>query len=197
MEEIELIYDHYNDTFKIIKQNEKKRDRLFIVLFLLVLLLFLCSIMPNTIYSMIQEFVKDKTDITLSFGFNIIQSFLWITIFYTTVKYFQVVVHINRSYTYLHDIEMQINKNIKFKFQREGKQYMDNYPLLLDYIYQMYITVFPILYALIISYKIVLEWLKFQYIYNTIFNTIIYGFILIIIILYYIVLHPKNDKSKK
>ncbi|MCX8075247.1 MAG: hypothetical protein N2749_06670 [Clostridia bacterium] len=193
MKDLELIYDHYKDTFSMIKENEKKRDKLFILLFVLLLLLFLCSIMPSDIYSMFQDIIKNKLETNIMFGFDIIQTFLWIIIFYTTVKYFQIVVHINRSYEYLNNIEKQINKKIKFKFQREGNQYFDNYPLLLDYIYQMYITVFPILYGLLITFQILFEWIKNSNLYLNIIDAIIYIFILILIILYYIILHTKKN----
>lgn len=197
MEEINLLYSHYNDTFSILKENEKKRDKLFIILFLLVMLLFLFSVNQDSMYEMIKELVKNKTAVSLSFEFNVILSFLWIVLFYSTTKYFQIVVHINRGYEYLHTLEKNINKNMKFNFEREGKSYLDEYPILLEFIYQMYIKVFPILYCIIVYYKIVLEWQNTNYILNNILNTIMAILIIIITTFYFLALHPKLTHKLK
>lgn len=195
MEEIDLLYSHYNDTFSILKDKEKKRDRLFIILFLLMMLLFLFSINQDSMYQMIKEFIKNKTDISLAFGFNVVLSFLWIILFYSTIKYYQIVVHINRGYEYLHKLEANIDSKVDFKFERESKAYLDEYPILLEFIYQMYIKVFPILYVVIVYYKIILEWQSTEYIFNNISNTIMATLIIIATVFYFFALHPKLNKN--
>lgn len=195
MKELDILYNHYNDTFSILKEKEGKRDKLFMILFLLIMLLFLFSINQNSIYEMIRELVKNQINVSLTFEFNIILSFLWIVLFYSTIRYFQTVVHINRGYEYLHSIERDIDKKIEFKFEREGKSYLDEYPILLEFIYQMYIKVFPILYCIIVYYKIVLEWQNVNYIFNNILNTIMATLIIIVTTFYFFALHPKLIKK--
>ena len=180
MEEIDLLYSHYNDTFSILKDKEKKRDRLFIILFLLMMLLFLFSINQDSMYQMIKEFIKNKTDISLAFGFNVVLSFLWIILFYSTIKYYQIVVHINRGYEYLHKLEATIDSKVDFKFERESKAYLDEY---------------PILYVVIVYYKIILEWQSTEYIFNNILNTIMATLIIIATVFYFFALHPKLNKN--
>ena len=47
---MDIMYDHYKDTFLIQKEKEKTRNRLFLFLCLCILLLMLMNIYPNNIY---------------------------------------------------------------------------------------------------------------------------------------------------
>ena len=54
MDDKEIIYDHYKDTVSIIKNEEGKRNKYFIIILLHILILFLISINETSVYSIIK-----------------------------------------------------------------------------------------------------------------------------------------------
>lgn len=123
MEKIDIQYDHYKETFKIIRDNEKERNKLFIIVIIHVLVIFLFMVKPNEIYQTINEFSKNYIQNGLYFGINAIEIFIWISTLYFSTRYFQININIDRKYIYLHNLEEQLSKSLKLEFNRESKAY--------------------------------------------------------------------------
>ena len=156
MEKIDIQYDHYKETFKIIRDNEKERNKLFIIVIIHVLVIFLFMVKPNEIYQTINEFSKNYIQNGLYFGINAIEIFIWISTLYFSTRYFQININIDRKYIYLHNLEEQLSKSLKLEFNRESKAYEEEYPILLNIIYWTYRYIFPILYILFLIIGLIL-----------------------------------------
>ena len=195
MDKLELLYDHYKETFKTIQDSICLRNKYFVILFLVMSLQFLFSVSPDSISSLIICLFKSKYEYDISGQLSIIQCFIWIILLYYTVRYYQLTVYIERQYNYIHTLESNISGIIETKFDRESTNYLENYPkmnILIDIIYKW---IFPLLYSLIILIKIVIE-IKSTYLtFSLVLDIIISLCCLFLTILYFIFLHPKKSEN--
>lgn len=196
MENLEIAYDHYKETFTYVREAEKDRNKIFIILALVITALYIFAIEPDSLYQIINEVIREQWQIGVNVGFGTVQSFIWVILLFYSIRYFQINTYIERQYNYLHKLECDIANKVDFIFEREGKGYLDKYPLLLDMIYYIYTRVFPVIYIVVICYKILLGWINRFSIGNVIFNTVISGCIIGASILYLIMLHPKQSNER-
>lgn len=157
MEKNEILYDHYKDTVSNTKAEETKRNKLFIVILLHITILFLLLNNPDDIYNTISELLENALNIKLYFSLNVIRIVLMISVLYCTMRYFQINNHIDRTYKYISKIEDCISKNVQEPIEREGKNYLKDYPILLDIIYWGYKYLFPVLYIIAIWIFVILN----------------------------------------
>ena len=61
------------------------------------------------------------------------------------------------SYHYIHHIENELEKKHKLPIYREGRNYLDQYPMFLAFSYTFYKYVFPILFSLCIITKVIIN----------------------------------------
>lgn len=194
MEKSELLYDHYKDSYSLIKNAEIERNRLFVHLAILVTVLFLISIDPNnsnTLFSIIES----KFDIEFGLSINIIKTCLWLVILYYTLRYYQTNAYIERQYKYIHTLEEMIQMDINSKFDREGINYTYNFPAFLNLVYFIYSWIIPVFYLIIVIVKIIFEFIYCTKWYIVIPNFIIASIIVMLTLYYLIFLHKKTDVS--
>ncbi len=155
MDKLNILYDHYKDTFSIQKENEKSRNKLFLVLCICILILMLMIIYPNNIYENLQEFFSDNLGINIKFELKVLELFNWFIISYLTIRYYQINANIEKNYKYIHDIEDMLEKKHKLLIYREGKNYLEQYPMFLTFSYIFYKYVFPVLFSVCIIIKVI------------------------------------------
>lgn len=129
MEKRELLYDHYKETFEIIQNKIEKRDKYFILTFIVSITQLILAFMPDTL-NIINRFLYNQYGVDILNYFSIIQIFIWIIQIYTYLRYSQMCVEIERKYNYIHSLESRISNSIRAKFDRESKDYLNNYPLI-------------------------------------------------------------------
>ncbi|MCP4370938.1 MAG: hypothetical protein GY797_22915 [Deltaproteobacteria bacterium] len=149
MEEINFnnLCSHYKDTFDIHLVSIKQRDRLFYGLLIVLALFTLQLSSTEVVANMIGEYVNKTTGVKLGNNIDFISTLLWLLLLGFSIKYFQVVLGIERQYGYLHTLEEQLNglyPNSK-AFTREGKFYLNKYPLFSNWVWFLYTIFFPIL----------------------------------------------------
>ena len=116
MDKVELLYDHYKDTFSHIKESLNQRNSFFVKVFLTMSLQFLFAMSPESIISLITLIINNKYEVDITEQTSIIQCLLWITLLYFTIRYYQTTVYIERQYKYIHNIESTISDLIETKF---------------------------------------------------------------------------------
>lgn len=179
---VEILYDHYKDSFSQIKKNEKTRENYFIACGLIFLVFIAVTIEPQNTIKTISNIIEVKVGSKCYINFSYVQSFLWICLLYALMNYYKMCIHIERAYNYLHEIEGNIQNEIHTTFSREGKSYLNNYPILLEFIFKLYTLFYPLLFISIIIYK-----LKNEVMHETsnyIFDTVIGGICIFTIIAY-------------
>jgi len=191
---LQILAEHYKNTFDILQDSLRKRDRLFLgVLCILIVMLFQIYT-PQEASNLIVQFISDKLNIKTQINLLFIQSLIWFSLLAVTLKYFQVVITIERQYSYIHGLEKQLsNEYGQGAFTREGIAYLKDYPIFLNWASFLYTLFFPTLLLIIsvakifsecrtVGFKTILTW----------FNMTIFLFIVISVVLYLIVLYRKK-----
>lgn len=149
--QLDILHDHYKETFAHVRERERSRDRLFLWVILLFALLALEIGYPA-------EFSGSMGSISILGGeldlgalpLAALLSATWVLTFAVVLRYCQTSVWVSRQYAYVHALEDVISPalgggNI---YRREGKVYLDNYPVLLDVAWVAYVVIFPLIIVL-------------------------------------------------
>lgn len=157
MNNLELLYDHYKDSYELSRESQIERNKLFIILTVIIALQFLFIVEPDSLLHTLSNWLNESFKISITVEFNIIQSVLWFILLYFTIRYYQVNTYIERQYRYLHKLEEAISCLTGSEFNREGFNYLEEYPRLLDFISIIYRVLYPLLYLIVLSVKIGFE----------------------------------------
>lgn len=158
MEGIEVLYDHYKDTFEQQKIYLAKRDHLTVLLLILVILLIGLIFDPNYISSKLNAVIKAQVD-NLVFDFEFINTGLIIAFFWFSLQYYMVVLQIERMYKYLDQCEASLCAGYtEFKINREGTYYLKSYPWMKTLADRFFVLGIPIGFITLSVCKIVNEW---------------------------------------
>lgn len=193
MDALEMLYDHYKETFSLSKEAQARRNKSFIVLCILEAFSFLLLIRPEKAFEIILEGINKELDMTLQLSNTIIQTLLWLLIAYIMVRYIQDMLYVERQYIYLNNLEKEISKLGSVDiFAREGANYQKDYPMVLNFIDLFYKMLMPIFFALINAVRIYEEWvLPDKITIALICDTVLFMSILIIDWFYFFEIHTK------
>lgn len=158
MEDKELLYDHYKDTFEQQKGYLHKRDRLMLLILICVILLLACvhdpSLVTAKINTALDSVIKD-----LNFDFKYLNTFLVFVTLWVVVQYYQVIFLIEKMYYYLDLTEKKLTQTCQdAKISREGSFYLTYNSWFSDLMDVCYVYLFPIAIAIIAIVKICNEW---------------------------------------
>mgnify|MGYP003499409355 FL=1 len=191
MEKLDLYYDHYKETYALSKQAQTRRNKLFVLLCVFEALSFLVLIKPNEALEAFSSGINAYFETDIIFGNVVLQTFLWIIIAYTTVRYCQDTLYVERLYPYLDKLEKEISALSESKiFEREGSGYLNNYPMVLNFVDLFYKVFCPILFVGINTIHILQEWSGCMSL-ALICDTAIFASILIITWFYFFEIHSK------
>lgn len=156
---IEILNDHYNQTFEIVKSILRCRDwAMFFAIVLLILQFFQISD-PTQTSGAIIGLIKSSYGIEINISKMTIDAILWFALLVAVVRYFQAGIHLNKQYKYLHRLEREFSEMFgKDIITREGKSYLTDYPLFSDWIHTIYTWVYPVSLILILTYNIFCNW---------------------------------------
>jgi hypothetical protein len=194
MEKLDVLYDHYKETFLLSSEAQKKRNVLFVSLTVSITVLFLFLIDSNGIIEMISAYLNNNISVGLLIRTAIIQTFVWIIVLYLFIRYIQTNIYIERQYLYIKQLEQDISKELRSTFNRESQNYLNKYPKVLDMIHVLYQWVFPVLAIILIAVKIITELLQKNNIISCIIDSVIAVAIILLSVLYLIFLHPRKKK---
>lgn len=144
MNELEIIYDHYNNTFNIQLQYISNRNKYFIYLLVLISVLIF-----NTLYG--EEFKNYLLSIIIEdsslkkLNNSIFETILLYGIIWVLLLYFQLIITVDRGYKYLHRLEKTMNDNFKtIEITREDKFYTEHYTNYSNIVRSIYKYLFPL-----------------------------------------------------
>ncbi len=177
---MEIMYDHYKDTFTQQIRYTENRNRYF-VLFLVLFLLLLF------------RFDQDKfnTFIVEKYGIDLvdkayISSVLYFLMLWDLILYLQSNLAIDNHYRYLHMLEGQISDYLTpFQITREGSLYKANRKKVHKFISIIYKYIFPAFIFVFLSAEFVHELKEFSTIlFKGVFNSICLLLMIILLILF-------------
>ena len=131
--QLEVLSAHYSETFSLLKSAVEKRDRLFLYILFVVFSLLLYMNAPSAMSDWLNSFVSNQagsdtngTNATL-IDVPFIGAMLLLGLLSLSHTYFQTVLHVERQYDYVYQLEKQLSKHFDEKaFIREGKHYRDH-----------------------------------------------------------------------
>lgn len=196
---LDLLSDHYKDTYNNCL-NEARKTREWLLFLILVTLTFSLFQLfsPKDAGDVIGKILSKQFDLPSAIDISFLNSVLWFVFLSLVVRYYQTVVYIEKLYAYLHVIEDKINGLLAEDFiTREGKFYLQDYPQFSKFVHFLYTWIFPLLIILIACAKISLECIQanhFSFLLG--FNVAVALLIGIATILYLLKLHFKPRKNK-
>ena len=156
---VEVLSNHYSETFDQLKEVVARRDRLFlyILLVIFILLLYISSptVMSDWVNSFFSSQVTGATGTTMQPLINVavIGVVLLLALLSFSHTYFQTVLHIERQYDYVYQLEEQLARFFSDKaFIREGKHYLNYKRRFSSWTKFIFWYLFPALYLLFILY---------------------------------------------
>lgn len=159
MDTIDVLYDHYKETFSLSKEAQVRRNKSFIVLCILEAISFLLLVKPEQTYELILNGINKELDVAVQLSYTIIQTLLWLIIAYVMIRYIQDMLYVERQYIYLETLEKQISLAVSINvFKREGENYQKDYPMVLNFIDLFYKMLMPLFFTVINAVRIQKEW---------------------------------------
>jgi len=183
---LEVLHDHYKETFTYIRDRERQRDKQFLIIIALIGLLFLETQYPSNIHSFLKTIKTHATEFDFSIlPVPIITSVTWTVLFLYILRNCQISITIERQYEYLHKVECIVGELLGNSiYNREGRSYLINYPIFSEVVWIFYTQVFPIL---VILFEVELLWKELSdkvVGYHYVYDGIMAGSIALILILY-------------
>lgn len=157
----DLLYDHYKESFRIIRKTERARDFRFLFVVVLLALVVLQATFEVAFVTVVEQ-VK-------IFGFKIelarvptavILSSSWLFLFIFVVRYYQATMHIERQYSYLHTQEKRLSDLLpgELTIERESTGYMTSKgKLFRHWVWLFYTVAYPLVVLILVLWSIFLE----------------------------------------
>jgi hypothetical protein len=160
MPKADIIYDHYKDTCGLSREKIGERNRFFVSVWVVILILWLLTVSPDTFMSALMQWAKDTSGIDLIIGVHLLQTFAWLILLYFFIRYVQATVYVERQYPYIKRTEEKLSATLKEPefITREGKSYLGFYPTVNDFIHFLYTKAFPAVAVIAVFGKIIVEW---------------------------------------
>jgi len=153
--QLEVLSHHYSETFELLKSDVAKRDRLFLYLLIMIFILLFYMTVPTAVIDWLNAFVTSQAGnhgkipvpnlIDISF-INVALSLGLLSLAHT---YFQTVLHVERQYDYVYELEKQLSQHFdELAFIREGKFYRSRRHLFSRWTKAIFWGLFPFLFLL-------------------------------------------------
>lgn len=163
---LEILHDHYKESFSYIRERERERDRLFLILIALFALLALEIQYPINFRGAVGTL--SFLGIELNVDALPLPAFLtatWVTVLVITLRYCQASTNVERQYDYLHMLEDKISAELKDDelYRREGRAYKSEYPLFSWWAGRFYRVILPVIAIIATGVLIYQEWARLEY----------------------------------
>ena len=163
---LEVLHDHYKESFSYIRERERERDRLFLVLIALFALLALEIQYPINFRGAVGTLTF--LGIELNVDALPLPAFLtatWVTVLVITLRYCRASSNVEGQYTYLHTLEDKISAELKDNelYRREGKAYESEDSPFRWWSWRFYVIVLPVIAIIVTVVLIYQEWARLDY----------------------------------
>ena len=188
---LEALHGHYLDTFAHIQTTLRQRDRLFLFILVLISVMLLQMVAPDESERALSEVAGTKLGLSKPLNVTVLGSIIWFALLGLVVRYFQAVVHLERQYDYIHNLEDQLSLHYDGKaFTREGQAYLVNYPLFSCWTSALYTMLFPALLIAVLAVKLGTEVCRSEtFGLRVAFDAVAFSAVLISTVLYLVLVH--------
>lgn len=155
------LYDHYKDSFQSIKSTESRRDRQFLFVIAMFAVLAIGIAYTSAVSRALASISVAGVRVDLSsIPAPAVLTALWVFLVVLSLRYCQDSLNVERQYDYLHRVEATLDRasGNKGSFTREGKAYLDDYPLFSEWAWRLYVYVFPLTAIVSCALLSIYEW---------------------------------------
>ena len=121
-----------------------ERNRLMLYLIVLVALIFLMGQNRGMLVD-VSTALQEQNIGKVVVNFNIISTILYFAFMWLALRYYQINLTIERGYRYLDRCEKKLSESSNYRIDREGSNYLKNYPFLKWIAHRIYAYLFPLL----------------------------------------------------
>lgn len=146
--QLDVLHDHFKETFSRQREMERSRDRHFLWVIVLFAVLAVEIAYPVEFSDSVREvsLLGVQIDFT-ALPMAALLNATWTLTLAIILRYCQVSVFIDRQYSYIHTLEKKISPLVGGGdlYQREGEVYLRGYPLLFNVAFYAYTVMFPLI----------------------------------------------------
>lgn len=192
---LEIYSDHYKETCKLNQDAQINRNRNYVILCALEAIAFMMIWNSDLMCEILNNAAKNELKTAIRISNNILQTANWFLIGYVLVRYIQNTIYIERGYCYIEKLENRIQSLLledksNSLFTREGKDYINEYPFILDVIDFFYKFFSPLMFTTINCCHIIFEWMNPKSIISSLCDSTIFIMTTILTVLFFLELHP-------
>ncbi|RMI06630.1 MAG: hypothetical protein D6681_08415 [Calditrichaeota bacterium] len=172
----ELLLEHHKDTYQHILYHWRLRNRLFVLVLILLALMSLDTYSPEFLPGLANAYIHRTLGNQVQVDFSVIGSLAWFLLVSLVIQYYQRSIHVTRHYFYLAEIERMLCEQMGGPFiTREGLSYysqrgtpevteetVDRRPLFMRMVAPLYTYFFPFMLILLVVVKLIRESLNFD-----------------------------------
>ena len=160
-EQIDIYYDHYKDTMENLKGHIVKRDKitLGIIALLAIVLLIVSNALDFT--QQVNRLLSNEFSIS-PFSLQTINTACVFLLLFVSLQYYQICLHIERTYVYIENLEYQLSIMTELNIDRESGHYLHNYPFVSNIAHFIYTYIFPIAITTVSIIKLLQEFNLFD-----------------------------------
>lgn len=196
--QLDILHDHYKESFSYIREREKQRDRLFLILIGLFALLVFEVQYPANFEGALGPVKASSAEVDLgALPLPGLLSVSWVLTFAIALRYCQAAVNVERQYGYLHGLEEKISQELGDEelYRREGRSYLEKYPLFQEWAWICYVFLFPAIVMLAAFTLVYLELTRLPYpLFHKVFDVVVA--LAVVTSLYLYRLHPLKKTFK-
>jgi len=185
---LEVLHDHYKESFSHIREREKQRDRLFAIIIAYISILFLEILYSDNFSNILRNIKLEFVELNISImPISVFLSITWTCLFFVVLKYNQTLILIERHYEYLHKLEKKISDAFEDQniYCREGRAYLDKYPPFSNLVWIFYKLLLPVILTLLLGLIICLEIYKIKVpLYHLIYDLLLAMGVIMSVIFY-------------
>ncbi|MBA2134155.1 hypothetical protein [Capillibacterium thermochitinicola] len=157
----DILYNHYIDTYANAKERENLRNKLFLITVGLLGLILLELTYSTDMVNAIKQINILGININISvIPLPILISFTWTFFSILSVRYYQVTIHIDKLYLYIHGLEKKLSalmgeNNI---ISRESSGYLTKkFSIFRHCVWYYYTAIYPAIVIIVIIWSLILE----------------------------------------
>lgn len=146
----DLLLKHHIDTLNRLTQHIRSREKFFIwSLILLTVMLMDLLLRNNYAESLINIAINKQYSLNINNPNVLKEAVIWL-LAYTSLRYFQINIYIERQYGYLSMVETYLSEMLGLNLKRESQDYLAGYPMFSDWADLVYKIIFPIFFVILL-----------------------------------------------
>lgn len=145
-------YDHYKETYAKNVGAQTDRNKFFLLSLVCIAGLTGFIILPDLLVRAVLSWLEVDVSANISTLVGVTQSSIWALLLFVLIRYVQASIQVERTYPYIHVLEQKLG------FQREGDDYLNDYPAALGFIDFFYKTLYPLAIIALVFAKSIVEW---------------------------------------